>query len=481
MRHEPTATIRTTRRPRSRAPQRRSTAVLAAVVAFALLAGPAFADEPDVERIAGADRIATAVAASEAAGNNARTAVLANRDLFPDALGAPAVAARYDAPLLLTATDTLPEATLEEFERLGVQRVIVLGGVAAVSAEVEDDLARSGYDIERRAGVDRFQTAALIAALVGLGEGDGEMLVAVGQTDDGGIPWPDAVAGASLAATDARPPTVLTQPGSLPTVTLAALQLLQPERVRLLGGESAIGRVVSTRIDAAGFEVSRLSGDDRYATAVAVADEALEGLPEEGLRPIVVSGRSLADAVVGATLAARTGQPLLYTHTDRLTEVAATFLTAHQDRFEGATVVGGTSSVAEDVEEEIVAALEADPPSDPPPGEDPPGNGVPPGWQPRDGWQLWEDLAMCESSYGADEPNWQLVHTVRDSQGNPVTYYGGLQFDLPSWRGAGGSGLPSEASRVEQIYRGEIWQGIHPRGWGAWPYCADRLELLVTR
>ena len=75
---------------------------------------------------------------------------------------------------------------------------------------------------------------------------------------------------------------------------------------------------------------------------------------------------------------------------------------------------------------------------------------------------VWDRLAACEAG-----GNWHI------NTGNG--YYGGLQFSLSSWRAVGGSGLPSSASREEQIARGKILQARS--GWGAWPACSAKLGL----
>ncbi len=75
---------------------------------------------------------------------------------------------------------------------------------------------------------------------------------------------------------------------------------------------------------------------------------------------------------------------------------------------------------------------------------------------------VWDQLARCESG-----GNWAI------NTGNG--YYGGLQFSLATWRGVGGSGLPSENSREEQIARAEIL--LARSGWGQWPACTSKLGL----
>ena len=74
----------------------------------------------------------------------------------------------------------------------------------------------------------------------------------------------------------------------------------------------------------------------------------------------------------------------------------------------------------------------------------------------------WERLAMCESG-----GNWSI------NTGNG--YYGGLQFHLGTWKANGGSGLPSDASREQQIAIAKKIQA--DAGWGAWPACSRKIGL----
>lgn len=75
---------------------------------------------------------------------------------------------------------------------------------------------------------------------------------------------------------------------------------------------------------------------------------------------------------------------------------------------------------------------------------------------------VWDKLARCEAG-----GNWSI------NTGNG--YYGGLQFTLGSWRAVGGTGYPHQASREEQIARGQALQAR--QGWGAWPACSSKLGL----
>jgi peptidoglycan hydrolase-like protein with peptidoglycan-binding domain len=73
----------------------------------------------------------------------------------------------------------------------------------------------------------------------------------------------------------------------------------------------------------------------------------------------------------------------------------------------------------------------------------------------------WAALARCESS---GNPR------VVSSSGR---YFGLYQFDLPTWRSVGGTGVPNQASAAEQTYRAQLLYS--QRGRQPWPYCGRYL------
>ena len=98
-----------------------------------------------VERWAGRDRYATAVAISlNTYPNGAGTAYLASAADYPDALAGAPVAAKAGAPLLLTRADCVPASTLAELIRLRATKIVVLGGTSAVSEAAADRIACVG-------------------------------------------------------------------------------------------------------------------------------------------------------------------------------------------------------------------------------------------------------------------------------------------------------------------------------------------------
>ncbi|WP_281390715.1 resuscitation-promoting factor [Nocardioides mesophilus] len=79
------------------------------------------------------------------------------------------------------------------------------------------------------------------------------------------------------------------------------------------------------------------------------------------------------------------------------------------------------------------------------------------------GGTVWDQLAKCESG-----GNWAI------NTGNG--YYGGLQFNLSTWRAYGGSGYPHQNSRETQIAIATKVRDANG-GYGSWPACSQSLGL----
>ena len=217
-------------------PQRIVVAGGAAGVSEAVLA--ALREIAPVRRLAGPDRYATATAiAADAFEGPVPVVYLASGEAFADALaGGPAAAARR-GPLLLVRPDALPAATAEALSRLQPAEVVLLGGTAAVSDAVAEQVTSlTTAPLRRIFGPDRAATAAAVAVDT---HADGATLVylATGST------FPDALAGGA-AAGHVGAPLLLAAPSGLPAATAAALERLAPDRLVVLGGEQALPATV---------------------------------------------------------------------------------------------------------------------------------------------------------------------------------------------------------------------------------------------
>lgn len=304
-------------------------------------AQPEPAPEPDadpapaVARVSGGDgtteAVAQAVAVSRLAfpRNGARHAVLARGDDFADALAGSALGMGAGPLLFAPREGPLPDATRTELARVLPDGAVVylLGGEAALSAGLDDELAAVGLRPVRLAGASREETAAVVAREVvrragELGKpGAGRVLLAT-RGD-----WPDAVSGGGLAALLAAP-VLLTAPDALHPATARALEELTPGRVLVVGGTAAVSDAVAQEAGAAaGARVQRLSGPARDATAVAVAQEAHRLLGVRGQAPryaVAVNLRradAFAHALSASVLSGATGALLVPVERDAGTEL----------------------------------------------------------------------------------------------------------------------------------------------------------------
>ena len=210
----------------------------AGAVAEAVVAGlRPLATTGRVDRIGGSDRYATAAALSAVSFDpGVAVAYVATGRDFPDALGGANAGGVTDGPVLLVADSGIPAATAAELARLKPTSIVLLGGSGAVPDAVAASLAAFSPTVTRVFGPDRYATAAAVSART-FAPGVPVAFVATG-TD-----FPDALAGASAAATQGGP-LLLVRPTVIPAATLAELRRLKPRRIVVLGGPAAVGDVV---------------------------------------------------------------------------------------------------------------------------------------------------------------------------------------------------------------------------------------------
>jgi putative cell wall-binding protein len=301
-----------------------------------------------VTRHAGATRVATAVDISRATVPAASTVVIARADQYADALAGAPLAVEVGGSLLLTPGRGLDGLVAAELARLGATRAILLGGTAALSPQVEEDLEVRGIAVERLAGPTRFATAALVAQRLGH---RGEVVVTEGAHADPIRGWPDALGASAYAAGQGLPILLVTR-DQLPEDTAAAL--VPGTRVTVVGGRAAVSDEVVEALRARGGIVTRVAGPTRYATSVAIA-EAARG---RGLEPGTVwlaTGLNWPDALAAGAAAGRArGVLLLVDGTNPLgSGETYAWLEATAPDIAEVHLSGGTAAIAAAVEDRI--------------------------------------------------------------------------------------------------------------------------------
>lgn len=308
-----------------------------------------------VNRIAGTDRLATAISVSQAlfpsapqsgasgpvnsAGRPyAQAVVLASADTYPDALVGVPLAAANQAPLLLTHQSSLDTRVSGEIDRVlgggsSGATVFVVGGSAVVSDQIVGQLTSAGYHVERLAGTNRYATAVDVAGALG----DPPVLMEATGTN-----FADATSAGAAAAYEGGA-ILLTAGSAMPAETQAYVNA-HPSDIRI-----AVGGPASQ----ADPQAKSVAGSDRYTTSAALASLCFATPGTVGL----ATGLQYPDALAGGVAAALLGGPLLLTDPNSLPAPAVTYLkgvapwTATADVFGGTAVVsqGVVSSVQQDI------------------------------------------------------------------------------------------------------------------------------------
>jgi putative cell wall-binding protein len=251
-------------------------------------------------RVAGADRFATAAAVAESYPTGGTVFIATGID-YADALaGVPAAASR-NAPILLVTDGSIPGPTETALGRLKPSKIVVLGGTAAVSTSTEDALqAMTEEPVTRIAGSNRFDTADAISDYAMEGGHAAVVYVATGES------YADALAGGAASALQ-RGVLLLTGPDELSSTTADAIRRRDPERIVIVGGSAAVSAHVEEQLQEIA-PVKRISGEDRFATAVALSKATF---PRGTSKVFLATGESFIDALAGGPSAAKEEAPLL--------------------------------------------------------------------------------------------------------------------------------------------------------------------------
>lgn len=191
-----------------------------------------------------------------------------------------------------------------------------LGLVAAVVVPATMPVAAAPASSERVTGGNRYDTAAQIA----LRNFTGPVAAAVVTS---GEQFPDALVSGPLAASNGEKPLLLVRPNEVPSETRAALLSLLPRHIIVVGGEAAVSQEVFLQLSSMTLTIERISGADRYDTAVKVSEAAF---PNTVPRVFLALGTDFPDAVVAGAIGSQSEQPVLLIERDGVPDVVATRL-----------------------------------------------------------------------------------------------------------------------------------------------------------
>jgi len=288
---------------------------------------------PTINRIMGEDRYKTAVAVSQIGWpNGAANAILATGENFPDALSAAPLTHKYNAPILLTGADALNDDTTTELKRLMVKKVYLIGGLGAISANVENQLAKLSISTTRIAGQDRYDTSVQVAKALGASKG---AFVTTGED------FPDAISAAPLAAAQ-NMPILLVPPDTLPTTTLSYLTGSKIPHLYVLNGSNELSDNLVSQLPNA--EV--ITGNDPYERNVNLIERFSDNLKFDSI--YAATGSDYPDALAASALAQKNQAPLILLQPDQVPDSVSTLLSSKL--VQTINIIGGDAAVSAQVE-----------------------------------------------------------------------------------------------------------------------------------
>ncbi|WP_209121763.1 cell wall-binding repeat-containing protein [Alkalihalobacillus sp. BA299] len=183
-------------------------------------------------------------------------------------------------------------------------------------------------------GANRYATSAVIsnyawenANTVVIGRGD----VAV-----------DALT-SSVLAKKHNAPLLLVTPSKIPAEIKAELTRLNPKEIIIVGGETAVSTQVEQELEKMGYIITRISGANRYDTAVQIAESTVEGN-----EIFLATGDSNSpDALSIAPYAAKKQIPILFTEQKSLPSTLKKFIIDYN--ISKVTIIGGETAISDSV------------------------------------------------------------------------------------------------------------------------------------
>lgn len=305
---------------------------------------------PESERLSGINRYETSANISKYGWKDGSDyAVIANGEVFADALCSVPLAKKYNAPVILTESNKLPDAAEAELERLKVKHVIIVGGSGVVSDEVSNTITNSlgvKPEVKRIWGKNRFETSTKVAEELG---NSNSVFITYGYN------YADALSISSIAGIKGMP-ILLTDKDKLPDSISKFMSEGKTSSAYIIGLQGVIGSNVENSINKiVGHPSIRLGGSDRYETNVAVLKQFDNDIKYDNIFLAAGNGPTgdeFADALSGSALAAQKEAPLLLTY-KTLPKAIENYI---KDKIKGNTVtiaLGGLSVLPDNIIQSI--------------------------------------------------------------------------------------------------------------------------------
>lgn len=307
------------------------------------------------ERLSGDDALGTmsAIVGDEAGfSDKGGMVVVAAVSGYWDALSASGIAGLAGAPVLMTAAESLSDATKAELVRLQPSQVIICGGPFSVSQDVADQIQEvTGTAPVRIAGESATGTAARIAKEAKARTGGTWSSTGLLATNAG---YWDALAIAPYAYHGRCPIFLSEGADSVSEETISAMREVGIFELYIVGGELSVSPAVKAQLEGAGIRVlGRLSGETAIETSQVIAEfELSHGMTADKMGVATVDG--YWDALSGAAFCGKNGSVIVLVSDEASSSIDG-FVKTQALSIERGYVFGGMGTVPESVLERLRA------------------------------------------------------------------------------------------------------------------------------
>ncbi|MBP3952633.1 S8 family serine peptidase [Bacillus suaedae] len=188
-------------------------------------------------------------------------------------------------------------------------------------------------------GANRYLTGIEVSRR---GWPEGSDVVVLGRGDQ-----PIDALTSSVLASKFQSPLLLTRPDRLLNDLLLELNRLQPSKIYLAGGDTAISPEIEKNLRQQGYPIQRIRGRSRFDTAVKIASEV--GTTNEVF--LTTANEQSPDALSIAPYAGMMQIPILLTARDHLSSEVVSYF--HHNEIRKVTIIGGTQVISEKIRDQL--------------------------------------------------------------------------------------------------------------------------------
>lgn len=265
-------------------------------------------ENKEIKTLAGETRFETATAISkEGWKDGADKVILVNGYSMIDGIAATPLASLYDCPILLTNRNDVPKSTMDEIKRLNPSEVVLIGTDDVTGDNLINILKAniSNLSVNRIGGIDRYETALLIAKEIAKYKPIENIYVANGFKEA------DALSVASHAGEEVQP-IILTDTYKMEDEVYNWIKSKGIKNAYFIGDEEVVGDNIIEKVNGItsnDVKGNRLGGIDRHETNAKVIEKFYN---ESSYNALFVSKSDpLVDALTAGPLAAKLKSPIV--------------------------------------------------------------------------------------------------------------------------------------------------------------------------